>query len=108
MILRVNMARILNGLRQEGGDIPKWPRVKRLESIESERNVGSRASGNEPSYAKTHAEPPHTQRKALVVCQVRDHIDKRKLQVDRVLLNRRRRMGFPCNDSRDSLGEETY
>src|SRR5580765_1278703 len=33
MIFRINVPRILNGLRQKGADIPTWPRVKRLESV---------------------------------------------------------------------------
>jgi len=39
MILRINVPRILNRLRQKGGDIPTWPRVKRRESVEAEGNV---------------------------------------------------------------------
>src|SRR5579864_1375467 len=98
MILCVNMARILNGLRQEGGDIPKWPRVKRLQSVESEWNVWSRACGNESSCTETHAETSHTQREAFVVRKVWDEINKPELQVDGVLLNRRGWMGLACND----------
>src|SRR5262249_16403858 len=39
MIFRINVPRILDGLREKRGDIPKWPRVKGLESIESEGNI---------------------------------------------------------------------
>src|SRR5579859_4151037 len=108
MILGVNMARILNRLRQKGGDIPKWPRAKRLQSVESEWNVWSGACCDESSGAKTHAEASHTQRKALVVRQVGDEIDKCELEIDGVLLNRRRWMGLACNDPGDTLGEEPY
>jgi len=108
MILCVNMARILNGLRQKGGDIPKWTRVKSLQSVVSEWNVWSGACGNDSSCTETHAEAAHTQRKALVVRQVGDQINKRELQIDGVLLNRRRWMGLACNDPGDTLGEEPY
>src|SRR5579872_4439028 len=107
MILRVNMARILNRLRQKSGEIPKWPRVKRLKSVKSEWNVWSGACGNESSCAETHAEASHPQRKTLVVRQVGDEVNKRELQIDRVLLNGRRWMGLACNDPGDTLGEET-
>src|SRR5579862_3221182 len=108
MILRVNMARIPNGLRQKGGDIPKWPRVKRLQSVESEWNIWSSACGNESSCAKTHAEASHPQRKTLVIRQVWDDIHKRELQIDGVLLNRRRWMGLACHDPGDTLREEPH
>src|SRR5580704_10502720 len=108
MVLRVNMARILNGLCQKGGDIPKRPRVKCLQSVESEWDVWSAACCNEPSCTKTHAEASHTQRKAFVIRQVWDEINKRELQIDGVLLNRRRWMGLACHDSGDTLGEEAY
>src|SRR6266496_2287076 len=87
MIFRINMPRILNRLCQKGADIPTWPRVKRLESVESEWNVWGRASGHEPSCPKTHAEATNTQREAFVVLQPRNHINKRKLQVYGVVLN---------------------
>src|SRR2546428_7379250 len=87
MILRINVPRILNRLRQKGDDIPTWPRVKRLESVESEGNVWGRASGHEPSCPKTHAEATNTQREAFVVLQPRNHINKRKLQVYGIVLN---------------------
>src|SRR3989449_10718766 len=87
MIFRINVPRILNRLRQKGGDIPTWPRVKRLESVESEGNVWGRASGHEPSCPKTHAEATNTQREAFVVLQPRNHINKRKLQVYGIVLN---------------------
>src|SRR5258708_33240298 len=93
MIFRINVPRILDGLRQKCGDIPTWPRVKRLESVESERNAWGRPSGHEPSCPKTHAEATNTQREAFVVLQPWNHINKRKLQVDGVVLNWRRR---PC------------
>src|SRR5881396_3989220 len=75
MIFRINVPRILNRLRQKGGDIPKWPRVKRLESVESEGNVWGRTGGHEPSCPKTHAEATNTQREAFVILQPRNHIN---------------------------------
>ena len=45
MIFRINVSRILDGLREKGGDIPKWSRVKRLETVESEGNVWGRPVG---------------------------------------------------------------
>src|SRR5258708_35998260 len=106
MILCVNMARILNWLRQKGGDIPKWPRVKRLQSVESEWNVWSGACSNQSSGTKNHAEASHTQCKALGVRQVGDEIDKRELQIDGVLLYRRRWMGLACKAPGDTRGEQ--
>ena len=87
MILRINVPRILNRLRQKGGDIPTWPRVKRLESVEAEGNVWGRASSHEPSCPETHAEATNTQREAFVVLQPRNQINKRKLQVYGIVLN---------------------
>src|ERR1700690_644546 len=108
MVLCINMARIFYRLRKEGGDIPKWPRVKRLQSVESGWNVGSCASGDESSCAKTHPESSDTQCKTFVVRQVGDYIGKRELQIDRVLLNRRRWIRFARNDPGDALDKEAY
>src|SRR2546427_7512638 len=107
MILRINVPRILNRLRQKGGDIPTWPRVKRLESVESEGNVWGRASGHEPSCPKTHAEATNTQREAFVVLQPRNHINKRKLQVYGIVLNWRCWLWLAFRFTRNALPEKT-
>src|SRR6266702_5664521 len=106
MIFRIIVPRILNRLRHKGGDIPTWPRVKRLESIESEGNVWGRASGHEPSCAKTLAEATNPQREAFVILQPRNHINKRKLQVYGVVLNWRGGLGLAFDYTGNALREK--
>src|SRR6185436_10851645 len=100
------MPGILNRLRQKGGDIPTWPRVKRLESVESEGNVWRRASGHEPSCPKTYAEATNTQREAFIILQPRNHINKRKLQVYGVVLNWRGWLRLAFDYTGNALGEK--
>src|SRR5262249_10516784 len=69
IIFGIDVPRIFNRLRQKSGNIPTWPRVKRLESVESEGNVWGGASGHKSSCSKTHAEATHTQREPFVVLQ---------------------------------------
>src|SRR5215470_3207981 len=108
MILYINMARILNRLRQKGGDIPKGSRVKRLQPVESKWNVRSGPCGNQSSGTKTHAEPPHAQCKAFLFGQVWNEVHKGELQIELVLLHRRRRIGLAGNDPGDTLDEKPY
>src|SRR6266704_718279 len=106
MIFRINVPRVLNRLRQKGSDIPTWPRVKRLESVESEGNVWGRTSGHEPSCPKTHAEATNTQREAFVILQPRNHINKCKLQVYGVVLNWRCWVGLVFDYTGNALREK--
>src|SRR6266567_2555469 len=106
MIFRINVPRILNRLRQKGGDIPTWPRVKRLQSFESEWDVWGCASGNESSCAETHTEPANSQREAFAVLQPRNHLNKRKLQVQGVVLNWRGWLRLTFYYPGNALGEK--
>src|SRR5689334_13550288 len=80
MILRINMAGILGRLCEKTSHIPLRPRVKRLESVESEWDVWRCASRNESPCSKAHAKAPDAQRKALVFGKPGNDFKERKLQ----------------------------
>src|SRR5690349_4919288 len=106
MIFRINVPRILNRLGEKGGDIPTWPRVKRLESVKSKGNVWGRASRHEPPCPKTHAETTNTQREAFVFLQPWNNFNKGKLQVYGVVLNWRGRLRLALDYTGNAFGEK--
>src|SRR5208283_1363904 len=67
--------------------LPKWPGINGFKPVKSEGNVRRRSGGDEPARSETHAEPPGTQGKTFVVRQKRNNVEKRELQINRVLLH---------------------
>src|SRR6266849_1645023 len=95
MVLAIESARILDRLGEEGGGFPGRPRVERFKSIKLEGNIRRGPRGNETARTKAHSESAGTQRQALIVGQIRCDINKRELQIERVVLHMRRRLPFP-------------
>src|SRR5204862_4135757 len=101
-----NMARIFGGLGEKGSDIPKRSRVKRLESVESKRDVRRGACGDQPASSKAHSEAAGAQRQPLVIRQRWNDVNKSKLKVDWIILNGRSGLRFTFNQAGDALGKE--